>query len=28
MEAAESLEPGEYALSPRDSYQAFCFQVR
>lgn len=28
IEAGESLEPGEYALSPRDSNQAFCFQVR
>jgi hypothetical protein len=28
IEVNESLEPGEYSLSPRDSNQAFCFQER
>ncbi len=27
IEVDESLEPGEYSLSPSDSNQAFCFQV-
>ena len=27
IEVNESLEPGEYSLSPSDSNQAFCFQV-
>ena len=27
IEVDESLEPGEYTLSPSDSNQAFCFQV-
>jgi hypothetical protein len=27
LEVNESLEPGEYSLSPSDSNQAFCFQV-
>lgn len=27
VEATESLENGEYSLSPSDSNQAFCFQV-
>src|ERR1017187_3682898 len=27
IEVDESLEPGEYALSPEGSAQAFCFQV-
>ena len=27
VEVDESLEPGEYSLSPSDSNQAFCFQV-
>jgi hypothetical protein len=28
LEVDESLEPGEYSLSPKDSNQAFCFQER
>lgn len=28
IEVEESLEPGEYSLSPDDSNQVFCFQVR
>ena len=28
LEVDESLEPGEYALSPRNSNQAFCFEER
>jgi hypothetical protein len=28
IEVDESLEPGEYALSPKASNQAFCFQER
>jgi len=27
IEVEESLEPGEYSLSPADSNQVFCFQV-
>src|SRR5580704_1823799 len=27
IEVDESLEPGEYSLSPNESNQAFCFQV-
>jgi hypothetical protein len=27
LEAVESLEPGEYSLSPEGSNQVFCFQV-
>jgi hypothetical protein len=27
IEVDESLEPGEYSLSPNDSNHAFCFQV-
>jgi hypothetical protein len=27
IEVDESLEPGEYSLSPSDSNRAFCFQV-
>jgi hypothetical protein len=27
IEVEESLEPGEYSLSPSDSNQVFCFQV-
>lgn len=27
IEAAETLEPGEYSLSPNDSNKVFCFQV-
>ena len=27
IEAAETLEPGEYSLSPSDSNKVFCFQV-
>jgi len=27
IEVDESLDPGEYSLSPSDSNQAFCFQV-
>ena len=27
IEAGESLEPGEYSLSPQGSDQVFCFQV-
>jgi hypothetical protein len=27
IEAAETLEPGEYSLSPSDSNKAFCFEV-
>jgi hypothetical protein len=27
LEVEESLEPGEYALSPEGSNQVFCFQV-
>jgi hypothetical protein len=27
LEAVESLEPGEYSLSPEGSDQVFCFQV-
>jgi len=27
IEVDESLEPGEYSLSPEGSAQAFCFQV-
>ena len=27
LEAAESLDPGEYSLSPENSNQVFCFQV-
>ena len=27
IEVDESLEPGEYSLSPADSNQVFCFQV-
>lgn len=27
IEVDESLEPGEYSLSPRESNQVFCFQV-
>jgi len=27
IEVDESLEPGEYSLSPSDTNQAFCFQV-
>ena len=27
IEAAETLEPGEYSLSPTDSNKVFCFQV-
>ena len=27
IEVDESLEPGEYSLSPSDSNQVFCFQV-
>ena len=27
IEVDESLEPGEYSLSPSDSNQTFCFQV-
>jgi hypothetical protein len=27
IEVDETLEPGEYTLSPKDSDQAFCFQV-
>jgi hypothetical protein len=27
LEVHESLEPGEYALSPEGSNQVFCFQV-
>jgi hypothetical protein len=28
LEVAESLDPGEYSLSPKGSDQAFCFQER
>ena len=28
IEVSESLEPGEYSLSPKNSNQAFCFQER
>ena len=28
IEVNESLEPGEYSLSPRNSNQAFCFRER
>jgi hypothetical protein len=28
LEVAESLEPGEYSLSPKDSNQGFCFEER
>ena len=27
LEAGETLEPGEYSLSPENSNQVFCFQV-
>jgi hypothetical protein len=27
IEVSDSLEPGEYSLSPQDSNQVFCFQV-
>jgi len=27
IEVGESLEPGEYSLSPEGSSQVFCFQV-
>jgi hypothetical protein len=27
IEAGETLEPGEYSLSPENSNQVFCFQV-
>ena len=27
LEVEESLEPGEYSISPEGSNQVFCFQV-